>query len=155
MSQTSAMSVNSSEPSAATRSVVIPLLPIVAVVFIAFLVIGLALPVLSLHVHQGLGLRFHADGWIVGRKTMQYFARGAARTPGTVRGNLRNIHISDRKGRDVAVAIDPHGTLHYGQDNAEADQIIAVLGEQVSDEYLAELRGDGVSYLFAGANAND
>jgi hypothetical protein len=84
--------------------------------------------------------RFHADGWIVGRKTMQYFARGATRTPGTVRGNLRNIHISDRKGRDAAVAIDPHGTLRYGQDNAEADHIIAILGEQVSDEYLAELR---------------
>ena len=32
------------------------LLPIIAVVFIAFLVIGLALPVLPLHVRQGLGL---------------------------------------------------------------------------------------------------
>ena len=32
------------------------LLPIVAVVFIAFLVIGLVLPVLPLHGHQGLGL---------------------------------------------------------------------------------------------------
>jgi hypothetical protein len=32
------------------------LLPIIAVVFIAYLVIGLALPVLPLHVHEGLGL---------------------------------------------------------------------------------------------------
>jgi len=32
------------------------MLPIIAVVFIAFLVIGLTLPVLPLHVHQGLGL---------------------------------------------------------------------------------------------------
>src|SRR5437764_6761119 len=32
------------------------LLPILAAVFVAFLVIGLALPVLPLHVHQGLGL---------------------------------------------------------------------------------------------------
>src|SRR5262249_25892346 len=31
------------------------LLPIMAAVFIAFLVIGLAMPVLPLHVHQGLG----------------------------------------------------------------------------------------------------
>ena len=32
------------------------LLPIMAVVFVAYLVIGLAMPVLPLHVHQGLGL---------------------------------------------------------------------------------------------------
>ena len=31
------------------------LLPIMGLVFIAFLVIGLAMPVLPLHVHQGLG----------------------------------------------------------------------------------------------------
>jgi hypothetical protein len=31
-------------------------LPIMAAVLIAFLIIGLALPVLPLHVHQGLGL---------------------------------------------------------------------------------------------------
>jgi hypothetical protein len=30
------------------------------------------------------------------------------------------------------------------------DHAIAILGEQVSDEYLSELREDGVSYLFAG-----
>jgi hypothetical protein len=31
------------------------LLPIMSAVFIAFLVIGIAIPVLPLHVHQGLG----------------------------------------------------------------------------------------------------
>jgi 5-amino-6-(5-phosphoribosylamino)uracil reductase len=30
-----------------------------------------------------------------------------------------------------------------------------VLGEHVSDEYLAELREDGVSYIFAGAKGDD
>ena len=42
------------------------LLPIVAVVFIAFLVIGLALPVLPLHVHQGLGLGTFVVGLVAG-----------------------------------------------------------------------------------------
>jgi hypothetical protein len=60
------MSVNSSRPSATTRSVVIPLLPVIAVVFIAFLVIGLALPVLPLHVHQGLGLGAFVVGLVAG-----------------------------------------------------------------------------------------
>jgi MFS family permease len=42
------------------------LLPIIAVVFIGFLVIGLALPVLPLHVHQGLGLGTFVVGLVAG-----------------------------------------------------------------------------------------
>ena len=49
----------------------------------------------------------------------------------------------------------PHGKLHYGQDNASGDHIIAVLSEKVSDYYLTELREDGVSYLFAGPDGSD
>ena len=69
--------------------------------------------------------------------------------------NIRSTHMGDRKGRDVAVAIDPSGKLHYGQDHAAGDHVIAVIGEQVSDAYLRELREDGVSYLFAGADGRD
>src|SRR3974390_1737666 len=42
------------------------LLPIMAAVFIAFLVIGLAMPVLPLHVHQGLGLGTFLVGLVAG-----------------------------------------------------------------------------------------
>jgi hypothetical protein len=60
------MSVNSSRPRAAAPPVVAALLPIIAVVFIAFLVIGLALPVLPLHVHQDLGLGTIVVGLVAG-----------------------------------------------------------------------------------------
>lgn len=56
-----------SRPSAETApSVVVALLPIMAVVFIAFLVIGLALPVLPLYVHEGLGLGTFVIGLVAG-----------------------------------------------------------------------------------------
>src|SRR3979490_1232144 len=42
------------------------LLPIMGVVFMAFLIIGLALPVLPLHVHQGLGLSVFVVGLVTG-----------------------------------------------------------------------------------------
>src|SRR2546426_9128393 len=42
------------------------LLPIMGLVFIAFLVIGLAMPVLPLHVHQGLGLGTFVVGLVAG-----------------------------------------------------------------------------------------
>src|SRR2546425_10326296 len=42
------------------------LVPIMGVVFIAFLIIGLAMPVLPLHVHRGLGLSTFIVGLVVG-----------------------------------------------------------------------------------------
>ena len=42
------------------------LLPIMGVVLVAFLVIGLALPVLPLHVHQGLGFSTFVVGLVTG-----------------------------------------------------------------------------------------
>ena len=42
------------------------LLPIMGVVFVAFLVIGVAMPVLPLHVHDGLGLGTFTVGLVAG-----------------------------------------------------------------------------------------
>jgi len=60
------MSVSSSRLRATPPPVPAALLPIIAVVFIAFLVIGLALPVLPLHVHQDLGLGTFVVGLVAG-----------------------------------------------------------------------------------------
>src|SRR3954452_15427041 len=53
-------------PAAPARPVLTTQLPIMAVVLVGFLVIGLALPVLPLHVHQGLGLGTFAVGLVTG-----------------------------------------------------------------------------------------
>src|SRR5436309_6921588 len=49
-----------------TGASVAALMPIMAVVFIAYLVIGVAMPVLPLHVHQGLGLGAFVVGLVAG-----------------------------------------------------------------------------------------
>ena len=98
---------------------------------------------------------FEADGWIVGRKTMSEMAKGTERSIAGAPKVPREAHIAERQGRKLAVAIDPSGRVHYGKDNVGGDHVVAVLGEQVSDAYLAELREDGVSYVFAGAKGDD
>ena len=60
------MSATFMEAPAARRSFTATLLPIMGVVFVAFLVIGIAMPVLPLHVHQGLGLGTFVVGLVAG-----------------------------------------------------------------------------------------
>jgi riboflavin biosynthesis pyrimidine reductase len=102
-------------------------------------------------VHDG----FEAEGWIVGRVTMAEMAKGQERSIAAASTLPREPHLGQRNGRNLAVAIDPSGRVHYGKDNVAGDHVVAVLGEQVSDAYLAELREDGASYIFAGLKGED
>jgi MFS family permease len=68
------------------------LLPIMAVVLIAFLVIGLALPVLPLQVHQGLGL----SAFVVGLVTGSQFAA-------SLMSRIWSGHYADSRGAKRAV----------------------------------------------------
>jgi MFS family permease len=70
------------------------LLPIMGVVFVAFLVIGIAMPVLPLHVHDGLGLGTFAVGLVAGSQ----FAASLISRPWAG-------HFSDSRGAKRGVII--------------------------------------------------
>jgi len=80
-----------SRPQAAPPAVT-ALLPIMAVVFFVYLVIGLAMPVLPLHVHQGLGLSTFVVGLVAGSQ----FAAALISRPWAG-------HYADRRGAKRAV----------------------------------------------------
>jgi MFS family permease len=69
-------------------------LPIMGIVLVAFLVIGLALPVLPLHVHQGLGLSTFVVGLVTGS---QFVASLVSR--------VWSGHYADSKGAKRAVVV--------------------------------------------------
>jgi MFS family permease len=60
------MSIAAMQEPVSVPGVTATLLPIMGVVFVAFLVIGVAMPVLPLHVHNGLGLGTLAVGLVAG-----------------------------------------------------------------------------------------
>lgn len=105
--------------------------------------------------YDAVSASFGAPGWIVGRKTMQEIAKGEARSVTGAGVPSRAPFIGERGNRNLAVAIDPQGRVHYGRDNVLGDHVVAVLSESVPDAYLIELREDGVSYVFAGSDGRD
>src|SRR5258708_22012154 len=110
---------------------------------------GVSIDVLRGH-YEAIHAGFEAEGWIVGRKTMAEMAKGRERTVAVDSPLAREPHLGHRNGRNLAVAIDPSGRVHYGQDNVGGDHVVAVLGGQGSDAYFAELWGGGASYIFSG-----
>lgn len=89
--------------------------------------------------YEKIGRRHRADGWIVGRATIQELvgnSKGKPKVRQSVGRIAREPHVAARRGRDVAVAIDPHGKVHHRTDNVGGDHLVAVLGEQVSTATL-------------------
>jgi MFS family permease len=89
------MSVALSRPPAEeTSEVVSALLPLMSVVAVVFLVTGLAIPVLPLHVHRGLGLGTFAVGLVTGVQFASSFV-----------SRIWSGRYADRRGAKRAVAL--------------------------------------------------
>jgi 2,5-diamino-6-(ribosylamino)-4(3H)-pyrimidinone 5'-phosphate reductase len=111
----------------------------------------------SLQAYETTAATFGAQAWLCGRVTMEAdFTEGLPPDlqPGTAPPN-RHDFVADKAATSFAIAIDAHGKLGWESAAIDGDHVVAVLSEQVGDEYLAYLRRQGVSYIFGGAKELD
>jgi 2,5-diamino-6-(ribosylamino)-4(3H)-pyrimidinone 5'-phosphate reductase len=97
---------------------------------------------------------FDADGWIIGRISMEPYA-GKARVPRSSKKIARTDFIAEHDAESYAIAIDPSGKLTWKSNDIDGEHVITILTERVSDQYLAFLQAKGVSYLFGGKTKID
>jgi riboflavin biosynthesis pyrimidine reductase len=90
------------------------------------------------------------DAWLVGRVTGQEFAKGKPYSQTAMETIPREHWFARRDAQAYGVVLDAHGKIGWGRSDIGGDPIVVVISEQVSDEHLAGLRGEGVSYIFAG-----
>ena len=94
------------------------------------------------------------DAWLVGRVTGQEFSKGKP-YPASAERFPRAHWFVRRDAKAYGVVLDAHGKIGWARSDIGGDPIVVVLTEQVSDSHLAGLRGEGVSYIFAGRSAID
>lgn len=102
-------------------------------------------------VHASLG----SDAWLVGRVTMAEISKAGAHPPAKAGKVQRPIHIAKTDAASFAVALDPSGKVHFARGDVAGDHVIVLLGKDVADSHLAELAGDGVSYVVSDKNDID
>ena len=100
--------------------------------------------------------RYDADAIMIGRKTVQkhYFHRYFSSRTSTAVKSL-DSYKGNLKSKRYTIIADPKGKIFYESDTADGENIIAVLGETVSAEYLDHLKVTGISYVFAGPAGSD
>ena len=108
----------------------------------------------ALKAYGALRATFDCSAILYGTTTMLDFCDGyVGKLP---KGNSieRKDFIAPEAKAPFVAAIDRHGKLAYSKNclerHGKKQHIIEVLTESVSDEYIAYLKGLGISYIFAG-----
>lgn len=96
-------------------------------------------------VHGALG----GDAWLVGRVTMGEMSKGRPHPPASHGPVARPHHFARRDAGTYAITFDRAGKLHFAQPDIGGDHVVVLLGPGVPDAHLAELAGDGISYVVA------
>ncbi|GGE53011.1 riboflavin deaminase [Agaricicola taiwanensis] len=102
--------------------------------------------------YEKLHSELEGDAWIVGRVTMAEMSKGEPHPPASHRPVSRPHHFARRDADGYAIALDRSGKLHFRSDNIGGDHVVVLLGANVPDSHLAELVGDGVSYIVSDSN---
>lgn len=112
-------------------------------------------------VHDAL----NGDAWLAGRVTMAEFTSADAHPPHDIAPHdvgPRDIgmpgrphHFANRDADGYAIAVDTSGKLHWTGGDIDGEHIVVLLGADVADAHLAELAGDGVSYIVSDAKEID
>lgn len=107
----------------------------------------------------GLFERLHdqleGDAWLVGRVTGQEFAKRQAYPQQASQTYPRTPWFAGRDAAAYGIVLDAQGKIAWGRSDIGGDPIVVVLTEQVPDAHLEALRGEGVSYIFAGQRELD
>lgn len=93
--------------------------------------------------------KLEGDAWMVGRVTMAEMSKGNPHPPREHGKVDRSCHFANREATNYAIALDASGKLHFTKNEIDGDHIIVLLGGDVPDSHLAELAGDGVSYIIS------
>ena len=105
--------------------------------------------------YEKLHKKLDSNAWMVGRVTMAEISKAGPHAPSGPFDVKRPKHLARTDAPSYAIALDPSGRLHFSGGELYGDHVVVLLGSGVSDSHLAELAGDGVSYLVSEADEMD
>jgi len=99
--------------------------------------------------YQSCHEKLEGDAWMVGRVTKAEMSKGNPHPPHEHEHDKvdRSRHFANREAANYAIAVDTSGKLHFTKNEIDGDHVVVLLGGDVPDSHLAELAGDGISYI--------
>lgn len=87
------------------------------------------------------------DAWMFGKATVKEVFPDRFITRKTTRSQSEKIHVGLHDTPRLFITVDPDADIQYTSDRLRGDNIVTVLGRNASDDYLAMLEENGISYI--------
>lgn len=101
------------------------------------------------------GMELGTDAWMFGLTTAKAFLSEKFHSEKATNSENREPFIGEKSSKRWFIVSDPCGEILYTRSEVRGDNIIAILGTSVSDEYLSHLRENNISYVFGGEDGLD
>ena len=107
--------------------------------------------------YHTIGQRLATDAWLFGTRTVKEFfsERFEGCTCHVAYPDQLRTFVGDCGSRRQMIALVPDGDVRFTDNRLRGDNIIVVLGEHVSADYLEFLEDMQISYVFAGKDGKD
>lgn len=102
-----------------------------------------------LNVYRETGRSLNTDAWTFGKNTITeiFPKKFSVNTATPLTDSDERIFKSQRSSGRMFISVDPDADILYPTNTLRGDDILAVIGENASREYLEYLRGKGASYI--------
>lgn len=104
-----------------------------------------------------LGKELDTDAWMFGLATAQEILpyKFVGKKAEYALPRKPYINITSRKSERMFIVSDPEGKIFYHTSSVRGDNVVAIIGEKVTDEYLQHLQSAHISYVFGGEDGYD
>lgn len=97
--------------------------------------------------YASLGQSLKADAWMFGKGTTVEFFPVKYTPKSAVHPKAGKINVGKLESPRLFVTVDPDADILYTSDNLRGDNIVAILGANATEDYLATLEEKGISYI--------
>ena len=108
-----------------------------------------------LKVYASIGRELNTDAWMFGKNTIRaIFTYRFGIAGHTISSDEPAVFIGERHSKRMFIVADPEGDIYFTSPTLRGDNMLVIVGRNVTEEYLAHLREIHISYLIVSDATN-
>ena len=108
-----------------------------------------------LEVYAAIGRELNTDAWMFGKNTVRAIFPDKFETVGhTIMSDTPTVFVGECHSGRMFIVADPEGDIMFSSATLRGDNILIILGRNVTEEYLTHLREMRISYVIVSDATN-
>lgn len=108
-----------------------------------------------LQVYAAIGRELGTDAWMFGKNTLRAaFPKKFKTDDRTVAPDTPAVFVGERRSERMFIVADPESDIYFTSPTLRGDNMLVIVGRNVTEEYLAHLREIHISYIIVSDATN-